>query len=1043
VKGADHEYDGKKIPQGEKDGTVAFGDEVVFSYDQMAANAHYRVQLVFVTDDKPREQRVLLNGLVVREKLVLPAAARTVETLDVPPGATNLEVRLEKISGPNAILSEITVESTDPKPLPPLLDFKEVERRVKARVRYTPIPGDVVSLNGQWSFCASGLEGVDWKPIEVPSEWVMQGFAVKSDQFAGYKRTFTAPKMGDGKRIILRFDGVYSECTVRLNGKEIGGHLGGFTPFECDVTDTLRAGENTLALAVKNESVADALAYGSKYACHPLGGITRKVQLFTVPDIHVAGLEVTGTPDETLRKGTARVVCQIVNNSKEPALNLRVTASLNPSEATASVSIATIASGERTEVQLLVPVDKPVLWDNEHPNLSTLTLKLSTGETINQRFGFRRIEIRGNQLFVNNQPVKLRGVCLHQTHPTRGRSLTPELNRQDVKLYRDANVNLIRTSHYSPPEELLDACDELGMLVECEAPLCWAARYDALPAGGPEHVIQVNTENVQFNRNHPSVLMWSLANESKWVPAFRVAATMVKQMDPSRPRDFNDFHTALRPAEEGYCDIAVTHYPDPNGPEKYRDAPKPVYFGEYCHLNCYNRFGLAADPGLCDMWGRGLRRMWDAIFQSQGVLGGSVWAAMDDTFNLPDGSTVGYGEWGPLDNWRRAKPEYWQLKKTYSPVRIDEAQHHLPVQKTVELPVLNQSDFSNLREFAINWRLGSEKGTLSPDVPPHVKGVLRITPKTTPRPGDILKIEVYDPRGFLADEYAFTIGEAKIATDAHADVAVPIFMREQTDDIVISTGKAEVKIARADGLFTSPFKGPALMVMPVNKSGGKPVNGKYPSPLPDNQTEVGWKLSSIEVQSNSVTATGEYAGTKGRFIYTVDPNGVLRIAYEFTVAAWINPRQIGLVFDLPRTWDTLSWHRNAPFTVYPDDQIGRSIGKARAFGANDKFEPVNLRQQPTWSWSQDATEGGTRDFRSTRENIFWSKLADKQGQGITVLSDGNQHTRAWVEDDKVRLLVADYSNMGDAAFVSSDARFEFKPLKAGDKIKGVIRLQFQ
>ena len=1038
VKGEDHLYDAKLIPAFEKDRTVATGNEVVFSYVQLAANAHYRVQLVFVTDDKPREERALFNGHVIRGRIVLSARTRSIETIDVPAGATNLEVRLERISGPNAILSEINVESTDPRTLPPVLDLKEVDRLVKARVRYTSIPDDAVSLNGQWSFCANGLGDPDWKPIDVPGEWVMQGFTVKTNLFAGYKRSFTAPAAWNGKRVFIRFDGVYSETTVWLNGKNIGEHLGGFTPFELDVTESLREGENTLALAVRNKSVADALASGSRYAEHPLGGILRKVQLFAVPEIHVAGLEVTGTPEGNLSRGTARVVFQIVNDSKEAVRNIGVMASVNPSGATTSNTVAVIAAGERTEVELLVPVEKPELWDNEHPNLSTLTLKLSTGDTLRQRFGFRRIEIRGNQLFVNGQPVKLRGVCLHQTHPTRGRALTPELNRQDVELYREANVNLIRTSHYSPPEELLEACDELGIFVECEAPLCWAACDHALFMGEPEHIVQVNMENVQFNRNHPAVLMWSLANESKWVPAFRMAAAMVKEMDPSRPRDFNDNHNgAPRPTEEGYCEIAVVHYPGPTGPDKYRNAPKPVYFGEYCHLNCYNRFELSADPGLCDVWGRGLRRMWDAMFQSQGVMGGSIWAAMDDTFFLPDGRAVGYGEWGLLDNWRRAKPEYWQMKKTYSPVRIDESQPRLPVKKTVELPVLNQANFSNLREFGIRWSIGRESGTLSADIAPHAKGTLQIRPKHGPAAGDIIKIEVRDPRGFLADEYAFTFGEVQSApfTGSVAHTAI----NEQGGDLLLTTVKTKLALSRANGLFSSPLSGPVLMVLPLNGEGGTQLQGNYFYP-PDNHTATGWKLSSLKVESESVTATGEYAEAKGSYTYALETDGVLRISYQFTVTHDVNPRQIGLVFDLPRTWDALSWQRNAPYTVYPEDQIGRPAGTARAFGTRAKYEPVDLRQEPNWPWSQDATEGGTRDFRTTREHILWCKLADGVGQSVKILSDGSQNTRVWVEGNKVRLLVADFSNMGAAPFFGSHASKENKSLKAGGKLKGVVRL---
>lgn len=164
-------------------------------------------------------------------------------------------------------------------------------------------------------------------------------------------------------------------------------------------------------------------------------------------------------------------------------------------------------------------------------------------EQIEKRFGFREIRIQGNRLLVNGKAVKLRGVCRHEMHPLTGRVMNPALERKDVELYRDANCNFIRTSHYPPCEELLEVCDELGMFVEVEAPVCWIGHHanenwKVLNYRDPKYypyVLQANMEMIQFYRNHPSIIFWSMANESYWNKEFaQVEVYMEKPILPVR-----------------------------------------------------------------------------------------------------------------------------------------------------------------------------------------------------------------------------------------------------------------------------------------------------------------------------------------------------------------------------------------------------------------------------------------------------------------------------------------------------------------------------
>lgn len=172
---------------------------------------------------------------------------------------------------------------------------------------------------------------------------------------------------------------------------------------------------------------------------------------------------------------------------------------------------------------------------------------------------------------------------------------------------------------------------------------------------------------VNLNRSHPSILMWSMGNESlKFKEYFKQASETVKQLDPSRPRIFSQWGPD---ADEGTLEITNHHYPGPEGPDKYRHYKRPVTFDEFCHLNAYNRLELAADPGLRNMWGKLLDAMWNDMYHSQGVLGGAIWVRIDDTFFLPGEKAVGYGTWGTIDGWRREKPEYWGMKRHIVPLK--------------------------------------------------------------------------------------------------------------------------------------------------------------------------------------------------------------------------------------------------------------------------------------------------------------------------------------------------------------------------------------
>ena len=952
----------------------------------------------------------------------------------------------------------------------------------------TPIPDRVLgasrqamSLCGTWRFAVAPpenfanieLDDSNWNLINVPGEWVIQGFTVAKNTAAGYRRQFTVPADWTGKRVKLRCDAVYSDATVWINGRRAGHHMGGFTPFELDITDLIRTGrENKIALAVKKESLADnkLTSFGNtsapdSYAAHPLGGISRKITLFVVPELSVSSLHVATTFDKDFHDATLRVMLNITNQSGRDVQNVKVRLELtDPGKVSVKIApcvvkLPTVKAGQTLEHVIEIHVAAPAKWDAEHPNLYVVTCRLDAGgnllEKVSRRFGFRQVEIHGNQLFVNNLPVKLRGVARHDTHAIQGWSLTPELCRKDAELFRDANVNHVRTILGLPTEEFIDACDELGIFVEEEAPF-----HHAQYIINPEYrqaTLMHTAEMLQRDLSHPCIIIWSLMNEAMWSSNFEASGELIRKVDPTRPRLSNcSFFDCYDYKAFPWMEINSWHYPGPKGPARAHDAEKPTSFGEYCHTNLYNREENVTDPGLRDYWGRILAPMWEKMFTSKGCLGGSIFAGVDEIQMLPN-KEVGWGAWGALiDCWKRTKPEYWHVKKTYSPVRIIQKTIPLPASgASIQLKVANRHDFTNLNELEIKWTIGEESGTVTADVPPRSSGTISIRPKRTDLAGQKLSVKFYSPRGFLINVYQLPIGKppqlAEVKCGATATGKVKLIQSDDT--ITIKANQSTWIFNHKTGMIqeaqfgnrTMLIGGPVLMVLPLKVPARSSICQKHSADIPPfNAACTQWQISSVKAgQTNEgveIRVNGQYEEAVGTYTMRIDNAGQLTVQYRFAYQDKINPRQIGIVFNLPETCDTLAWKRMTQWTVYSPGHIGRPAGHAKAF-RSAKWPKIKYRQEPPWPWALDSNALGTNDFRATRNNILWTSLRASNGYGLLVRSDGTQHARAWVDSNRIRLLVAGYYTGGAEPYHASHLVDERKPLKKGSVLEDCVHLE--
>lgn len=422
--------------------TCNFGGKVIYAFNQLDIHADYQLEVVYLADHE-RKQRIVVDGNEI-QNVTLEAGKEQRYLLDLPRKAyaySQLVLVFEVAGkGANAIVSELNLYSSNSKaPVP----FKGKEKEALGNVLtyhidtdvdvekvlpvYTVLPKSVtgtyrpvLSLNGTWQFNPQPekefykhSDSSGWKSVIVPGQWSMQGFKVDSMAYAGYRKSFVLPEDWKDKNVKLRFDGVHSEYYVYLNGVKAGYHLGGMTVYEIDVTKHLKLGVNELALAVRSESLADMLGSLTQYAAHQLGGITRKVTLMAVPQTHVSDVRIVTDLDSEYRNAALKIETAVVNKATYAQNGLTLRLSVNGLPNVIEQRLPKLAVGEVWKGILSDTVTAPLLWNNEQPHLYTLRMELCLNdeviETVEKRFGFREIEVRGNELFVNGRAVKLRG----------------------------------------------------------------------------------------------------------------------------------------------------------------------------------------------------------------------------------------------------------------------------------------------------------------------------------------------------------------------------------------------------------------------------------------------------------------------------------------------------------------------------------------------------------------------------------------------------------------------------------------------------------
>lgn len=530
------------------------------------------------------------------------------------------------------------------------------------------LPG-YVSLNGNWKFKWVGnpdarpvgfqnseYDASGWSDIKVPSNWQIEGYGTPlysnsiypfeknpprvmdtppegytnypeelRNPVGSYRTRFDVPTHFEGKQVFVSFGGVDSAFYIWLNGKMVGYSQDSRTPAEFNLTPYLQSSDNVLAVEVYQNSDASYLEDQDKWR---LSGIFRDVYLYSESPVDIRDYATIATLDENYKNGILDVETSVRNHSSEEA-NYTVTVEVldlegNPMHQASSTS-SVIAQDEKVE-RLKLKLKKIQPWSAEIPQLyqCLITLEVEGQEPIfySNKIGFRTAEVKEGQFLINGQPVLFKGVNRHDHDPVTGHFVSEEDIRADLLLMKKFNINSVRTAHYPNDPRLLELCDEIGLYVIDEANIeshgmGWTVNPLAEdPLWFEAHLDRIRNV-VERDKNHASVICWSMGNEAGRGENFAKCSAWIKQRDPSRPVHYD------RSSREPYTDFYSSMYTSVKNLEAFAkeqekkpaDQRRPAILCEYSHAMGNSTGNLA--------------EYWDLIRREKYLQGAFIWDWMD------------------------------------------------------------------------------------------------------------------------------------------------------------------------------------------------------------------------------------------------------------------------------------------------------------------------------------------------------------------------------------------------------------------------------
>ena len=852
-------------------------------------------------------------------------------------------------------------------------------------------PSMTKSLNGMWNLKV--VRGIDdrrvvwpaddsWRQIPVPGCWEPWKFSTPRydypDSLTGYYRTqFDVPARWRGLRVGIRLDGVLRGYDLFLNEQYVGSWESGYNTCQFDLTPYLRAdGPQQLSMRVYSRFK------GYEFDCFDdwaTMGIFRDVTLFAFPDTHLSDLTVATriSGDVSVDVRAAKATAQTAADCELLDLQGRQVAHSRLQHKGAAADSALFA--------FRFSVADPHLWTAETPYLYTLRVKLLQGgrtlQTYTRRVGIREISIDGNVLLLNGRPVKLRGVNAHSSDPQTVKVISDALTLRDMRMMKEASVNYMRLSHYPREPRFYELADSLGFYLVSEVPFGFGDKH--LSSRSYQDILMTRSRaTVERDKNHPSVIVWSVGNENPLPQTCVEVGDYVGRLDPSRPYCFPQVGSYFRRFWEQRKDTAAHPFPSaapvyaPHYPTTgqiggfYQRLDRPVIFTEYCHT-----LGTSFEDH---------DRQWEIIERTPGIAGGSVWEWADQgmpfeitpettdgffhqygyeerVFQYEEGGFEMYGNKGTdglLYANRTPLPNYYELQHNYARASVLDSAAvcvmNADGRPTVWLNVRNRFDFINLKDnVTFHWALTCDRDTIgcgafSPFCEPRstashqlVLPLMALQPRL-----QLLHIAISDPQGH-------------------------VFLRQT---VRLDTGRNDIA-QRLDEALAQPSADPLPLLADgfLVRAGRKHTLAEQLKVKDDRLQHYLLRLVNNHAQADGRFAVeadirGHSEGNMTRFNFTLIP-------HADTARVFLS--EFGLAMLLHPSIDRVQWIGQGPFASYPGRHQANRYG-FWAMQTGDLYMEGN-RMGVDAAWFTDEQGNGLL-FVGDRSNISF----EQTDRGIVV-----------------------------------------------------------
>lgn len=897
------------------------------------------------------------------------------------------------------------------------------------------------SLNGTWKFsfvpkqgdCSqdffkTGFNTDSWDSIPVPSNWELEGFGypfyvgsgygipknpplVPEDNspVGSYKRTFRVPDNWSGREIVLHFGGVASAFYVWVNGKQVGYSQDSKTPSEFDITPYVKAGDNDISVRVYKFSDGYYLEDQDYWR---LAGIQRDVYMYARPKTHIRDFEVVTDLDQEYKDAAFKLFVDLGGQKLKDKGTVEVALSDQSGRVIYQDKKSFTSVADTLVFEKLIK--EPLLWSAEQPDLYNLVLTLRKGnkteEVISRKIGFREVEIKHAQLFVNGKPVYIKGVNRHEHDPVTGHVVGEESMITDIKLMKEFNINCVRTSHYPCDPRWYELCDQYGLYVVDEANIeshGMGYKPERSLANQPEweNAFIDRTERMfERDKNHPSVIIWSLGNESGEGVNFGKTYHWVHANDKSnRPVHSEDgikgHHTDIFCPMYKKLDVLINH-------SLYLPT-KPLILCEYAHA-MGNSVGNLQD-------------YWDVIEKYPSLQGGHIWDWVDQGFAQKTGDGKFYWAYGgdmapkgvpSSGNFcmngliaadRTLKPHIHEVKRVYQNMTFDIADYG-----TGLVRMKNKHFFTDLNEFDFFWLLEGNGLKLAEGrienvaLEPQKEGLFSTSfPQLKAEPG----VEYYVT---ICAKQKQDKGLVKAGTElAASQIKLPFYKPEaqevaqktitsatQDNLLTVQVGNVSYGFDKTGGALSSvkvnkdevlkaPLKPNFWRASTDNDMGGSLTKMCDPwrhagkdakllsfesAQLPDNQYQV---LSVYELPVDK---------SRIEVVYTIDGNEHLDVRTKFIPAHDTLPLlpRFGVTLTMNDSYDQMEWFGRGPHENYQDRKISSFVGRYKG-NVHDQFFPYDRPQE----------SGNKTDVR-------WVSLTNGKGYGLMASSEDLIETSAFM-----------------------------------------------